>query len=583
MEKTKMNDKFAEKRRRPRVETLVRLRTTDPTKPPDEQVVNLNTMGMFIRTDNPYKPGQTFSIELDIPKFKGDPICVMGRVVWATQPTDSKHGGMGIEFINLPPRERTRLAQLEVEVAPRSTILVSTQNKRITELIAETMAIRNIAVVDSLTLKDLNTYKSTHNIDLVIFDIDEQEHDLKYVRQACGSRPLILLSEKIRPELRSNAISEKIYDLVEKPIDISLMSSTIDKLLAQEELEASKKVDIRPYYEHVSLVTRSHRMQQIQKNIEQFAEIQHPVLIVGENGVGKSRIARALHRVSSRCNSKFEVFDCEKYNHESIVDYLFGNESGNSENNSKIVGFLERAEDGVLLLDEVGILPMDCQKLLLEAMTKKIYRRLDSEQNLSLSAWIMATSKNDLRQLVRDGAFLEELYYQLSKHSIHVPALDQRPEDILPLAIELLEEENSKYHTQFTTFGPKAMFQLASYNWPGNIHELRTVIADSVIRRTGKVLNELEFSTTAEVDYQDKNNVIKDNDDFSEADLFQPWKNFKKNIVKKRERLYLEYHLERYNGSITKAADYAGISRQAYSKKLIDFRGKHKNGKKKIQ
>jgi transcriptional regulator with PAS, ATPase and Fis domain len=203
---------------------------------------------------------------------------------------------------------------------------------------------------------------------------------------------------------------------------------------------------------------------------------------LGETGVGKELIASYIHQNSPRKNRPIIKVNCGAIPAQLVESELFGYEEGSFTGAKKDgkMGLLEIANEGTVLLDEIGDLPLDVQVKLLRLLQEKEIQRIGSTVSRKVDVRIIGATNRDLQKMVEGKEFRKDLYYRLSVLPITVPPLRDRPADILPLAEAFLAELNLHYHFQ-KKFAPSAVYEIQSYEWPGNVRELRNVIERAVI------------------------------------------------------------------------------------------------------
>ena len=225
------------------------------------------------------------------------------------------------------------------------------------------------------------------------------------------------------------------------------------------------------------IVARSHRMQQIIGLACRVAKVDSTVLITGESGSGKERIARLVHDQSTRSTGPFIAVNCGAITDTLIESELFGHVrgafTGAAQNRP---GLFEAADGGTLLLDEVGAVSSGMQIKLLRALQEREVRRVGENTSRRIDVRILAATNRDLGQAAADGTFRQDLYYRLKVVELHVPPLRERMDDILPLARVLLAVAGSRMGRAPLEIGPEAAQQLLSYTWPGNVRELENAM-----------------------------------------------------------------------------------------------------------
>ncbi len=568
-----------ENRRHPRANVVVSVRTTDPSSPSPDQSTNLSESGMFIHTNKIYSIGVVVGVELILQGQSEAPLFVKGRVVRVTEPGGDKPSGMGVEFFDVPPRERSRIRRLVWgAMGGSATILLMTQDKRMEKMIKALLAEHQHNVIVAAGFRDLSDAAREGQADLILFDLTDVEQGFRVLRAAAADLPLIVICRRLEREVQARAASLGIFELIEKPVGADRLLAAINRELQSIKLEkvSGNSPGQAESQKTISLVARSPAMQEVVKQIMALGQVPQPVLIVGETGVGKEVVARTLHRTGPRRTRRFEIADCTMMDKNLMASMLFGHEKGSfTSAEMQHKGVVEQSGDGVLFLDEIGELSMESQSKLLRLLESGSYRRLGGDRDMICKARIIAATNRDLRTMVRDGQFREDLLYRLQVHTIMVPALKKRREDLINLSHLLLNELNQECKTMVYNFGPVALQQIISYDWPGNVRELRNAIAASLIGVENETIEELKIQSdpimgTAESDSGSHAQI--------KGDL--TWEEFLQ-INDTQMKKYLNALMTRFNGVITAAASHIGMTRQNLSKKIkehgispADFRDK---------
>ena len=298
-------------------------------------------------------------------------------------------------------------------------------------------------------------------------------------------------------------------------------------------------------------VIRSESLKRVMALVERVARHPAAVLIVGETGTGKEMIARALHNLSLRCNSPWVDVNCAAMPEHLVESELFGYEKGAfSGADCQKQGLFELAQKGTLFLDEIGDLDSKIQVKLLRVLDGVPYYRLGGSRKVSVDVRIVAATNQRLEELVRAGRFRSDLYHRLAQFKIEIPPLRERPEDLVGIAEELLQQD---YPGSVLTDG--AISKLLSYDWPGNVREVRNCIFRSVLSAKNPTLE----LTAGDIKLPD---CSLPND--GKARLNRDLEQVERQMVLKA--------LERCGGNQGKAAQALGISRRTLLRKLKNYR-----------
>jgi len=251
------------------------------------------------------------------------------------------------------------------------------------------------------------------------------------------------------------------------------------------------------------VIGQSRALKAVFENVERVAPTDSTVLILGQTGTGKELIARAIHKISSRCGRSFIKLNCAAIPFDLLESELFGHEKGAFTGAiAQKVGRFEMADKGTLFLDEVGDIPLALQSKLLRVLQEQEFERLGGTRTHQVDVRLVAATNRDLTDMVKRNEFRSDLYYRLNVFPIMLPPLRQRREDIPLLVAHFLDLFGRRMGKQIEHIPAEALLALSSYDWPGNIRELQNFIERSVILSPGAVLRpplqELKKSSTTE-------------------------------------------------------------------------------------
>jgi DNA-binding NtrC family response regulator len=272
---------------------------------------------------------------------------------------------------------------------------------------------------------------------------------------------------------------------LEKPIQPSVLRVLLDRAIAHSRLAEETQRLQRQLSQSGSMgqmAGQSTAMRRAFALIEQVAPSKAAVLVTGESGTGKELVARALHALSPRRAGPFVALNCAAMPESLIESELFGHEKGAFTGAvERRAGCFELAQQGTLLLDEIGDMPVNTQAKLLRVLEDSRVRRLGGKTEMIVDVRVIASTNKNLAEAIRKGQFREDLYYRLNVFEMQLPPLRERMDDIPVLCGALLEELNRKHATQVTEIGADAMEVLKRHQWPGNVRELRNALERAVI------------------------------------------------------------------------------------------------------
>lgn len=281
---------------------------------------------------------------------------------------------------------------------------------------------------------------------------------------------VILLTAHGSIESAKDALRRGAFDYLEKPYDKDLLLQTIDKALERLDL-----IDIE-------IISASPKMEAVKRMILKVARSSSTVLIRGESGTGKELIARAIHNQSPRAQDMFQAVNCAAINENLLESELFGHEKGSFTGaHAEKKGLFEIADHGSLFLDEIAELDVAMQAKLLRALQEHKIRRVGGTHEINVDVRVIAATNRDLRAMVADGRFRDDLYYRINVLSVDVPPLRERSEDI-PVLIEYF----LKKHTRNTSRLVRGLTSetrklMVDYSWPGNVRQLESAIERAIL------------------------------------------------------------------------------------------------------
>src|SRR2546423_910127 len=296
---------------------------------------------------------------------------------------------------------------------------------------------------------------------------------------------VVLLTAQGSIDLAVDAMKIGAYDFIQKPVDPSRLKNILANASRQRgtdrELEVTRR-KLRDTGILGQLVGSSKAMQEIFRLIEMVAPSTASVLITGESGTGKELVARTIHDMSPRKNKPFVAINCSAIPETLIESEIFGHEKGAFTGAlERRAGCFELAEEGTLLLDEIGEMPIATQAKLLRVLEDHKLRRPGSKVETPVDVRVLAATNKVPEEAVAKGELRGDLYYRLNVFNIHLPALREHKEDIADLVQLLLAEMSTKHSRKVAAVSEAVLNQFINYSWPGNVRELRNTIERAVI------------------------------------------------------------------------------------------------------
>ena len=315
---------------------------------------------------------------------------------------------------------------------------------------------------------------------------------------------------------------------------------------------------MKPFTE---IVATSAQMQKVLGTIRKLATNDANILLVGESGTGKELAARAIHKASRRSHRAFVPIDCAAMPENLLESEMFGYEKGafTGAVGSKR-GLLETAADGTAFMDEIGELPLTMQSKLLRVLQDHQFRRVGGTELLRTDFRLIAATNRNLREMVKDGTFREDLYYRLNVVTIELPPLRDRPSAIAPLARHFLRHFVEKTGKE-VKISNAAMMIMERYHWPGNVRELMNVLERAVSLTEFNQITPLDLPLT--ILESVKGTVPSNEESFRAA---------KRRVIEEFESRYISEVLSETAGNVSEAARRCGMQRSAFQRLMAKYR-----------
>lgn len=408
-------------------------------------------------------------------------------------------------------------------------------------------------------------FMTTFHPDLILLDMNfsrdaisgqEGFESLKQILQIDPQAIVIFMTAYTDTDKAVRAIKAGATDFIPKPWEKDKLLATLTSgmRLRQSQQEVSilkEQVEVLSGQNtsENDIIGESSVMQEVFTTINKLSNTDANILILGENGTGKDVIARLIYRCSPRYGKPFVTIDLGSIPEQLFESELFGFEKGAFTDAKKSkAGRMEVATSGTLFLDEIGNLSLPMQSKLLTAIEKRQISRLGSTQTVPIDVRLICATNADIRQMVEDGNFRQDLLYRINTIEIHIPPLRERGNDIILLADHFLDRYTRKYKKEIHGLTREAKNKLLKYAWPGNVRELQHTIERAVILGDGSMLKPENFLFHTTSKQKKEEEVILN--------------------LEQLERQAIEKALRISNGNISRAAEYLGITRYALYRKL---------------
>lgn len=405
------------------------------------------------------------------------------------------------------------------------------------------------------------TLMASETFDLVLTDLRMPgKSGLKVIDKALALKnrpPVIMMTAYGNVPSAVEAMKRGAYDFLTKPVNLEkleiLMKRALESKSLQTEVESlHERLDMK--YSFEGIIGNSKELKEVIERVKLVAPSRASVLIEGETGTGKERIAQAIHQNSNRGQGPFVAVHCAALPANLLESELFGHEKGAFTGaTERRIGRFELADGGTLFLDEIGEISLATQVKLLRFLEQRTFERIGSSKMIKVDTRLVAATNRDLQQMVNEGTFREDLYFRLNVVQITMPPLRERTEDLPILLNHFLGEFAEENHIDAPTFEPGAMQCLRRYLWPGNIRELRNFAENVVVLHRGSVIRDYDLESkfrgeTRSIDGEEKFVSPLDKEE--------------------NEKRLLREALADAKGNRTSAAKLLGVSRRTLHRKL---------------
>ena len=425
--------------------------------------------------------------------------------------------------------------------------------------------------------------------DVVITDValpDENGLDLlPRIRHRRPDLPIIVMSAQNTLLTAVRATERGAFEYLPKPFDIGNLVAAVQRSLHTRRSRAAGRTEPVFPEEQLPIIGRSPAMQEIYRIIARLTSTDLTVLITGESGTGKELVAKALHDFGKRQGGPFVAINMAAIPRELIESELFGHEKGSFTGaNARRIGRFEQAEGGTLFLDEIGDMPLEAQTRLLRVLQQGEFVPVGGHHAVRANVRIVAASHRDLRLMVSQGLFREDLFYRLNVVPIRLPTLRERVDDIAVLAQHFLAKAHAE-DLPLKTLTPEAITRLKAHSWPGNVRELENLarrlavlyaedtIAEDVVTLELEQARPQPVTATGEVADDSLGGAIERHIDryFRAHDGAVPPPGVYDRLLREVERPLIVRTLAATRGNQLRAADILGLNRNTLRKKIREL------------
>ena len=467
---------------------------------------------------------------------------------------------------------------LPTDGRPRATILVADDEPSMREMLSIVLQREGHRVLLAEGGRAAVELLRREPVDILVSDVRMPDmNGVDLLREAKHLDPQvigIMITAFASTESAVEALRLGAHDYLSKPFDVDELKAKVREALEHRRLReenAALKKALASSSDLANIIGDSPAIQELKERIRRVAPTRSTVLITGESGTGKELVARAVHAYSTRRSKPFVAVNCGALPEMLLESELFGYVRGaftGADRNKK--GLIEVADQGTILLDEIGEMSPVMQVKLLRVLQKRRFRRVGATRELDADIRVVAATNQDLGAMVADGTFREDLFYRINVIAIHIPPLRERREDVLPLAVRAVERFSQQLGRPLKGLSAGARRTLGRYSWPGNVRELENVIERAVALEQSDVVQaeSLDLGPTLSVSGQ-RHQIAPSSDSGrpvtqTTADTLPETGFDLGQHVEQIERRFITQALEKTGGKKAKAAELLGMSFRSF-------------------
>jgi two-component system response regulator HydG len=449
--------------------------------------------------------------------------------------------------------------------APPTRVLIVDDEAELLRAMARILKARGFEVESANNGMEALEILGKHTFDVMLVDLVMPGMSglelLKRAKTVQEQLEVVMMTAYADVDTAVTSVKAGAYDFLTKPftssdtVALAVSKASEHGRLIDKTRRLEKALEVRERYGDI--IGSSPPMLEVYRMIDSVSHSSSTVLIQGESGTGKELVARAIHSRGPRGDMPFVPVNCSAIPESLVESELFGHLRGSFTGAvTSRKGLFEAADNGTILLDEVGELPLHVQVKLLRTLQEGEVKRIGSPESTKLDVRVIAASNVDLHKAMLEGTFREDLYYRLNVIAIPIPPLRERIDDIPLLSYHFLRKYALRSGRDIRRISLEAMRSLRSYNWPGNVRELENAIERSVVMVKGDVImpSDLPNSLTNVDDTVIPRNMLFD----------LPFTEAKKKVIDRFEREYVNEILRRANGNVSEAARQASLDRSNF-------------------
>ncbi len=378
------------------------------------------------------------------------------------------------------------------------------------------------------------------------------------IKRRDPSIPVLVISGHGNLDTAVAAIRRGASDFIEKPFEAERLLLLVERATETERLRREVASLRATVGRETDLTGSSGSINSVRATLKRVAATGSRVMITGGPGTGKEVAARLLHEWSNRANGPFVIVSAARMTPERVEEELFGVEDGDLVH----PGLLEQAHGGTLFLDEIADMPMATQGRILRVLTEQKFNRVGGQRQVKVDVRVVSATARDLMTEIAEGRFREDLFYRLNVVPVAIPPLTERREDIPPLVDHFVAHYATERRVPTPEVAPDAMVALQSYEWPGNVRQLRNVVEATVILAPGDRIGRIDIDLLPTEVLGRRGGESEGNG--AATMMGAPLKEARETF----EREYLRIQIRRFSGNISRTAHFIGMERSALHRKL---------------
>ena len=397
--------------------------------------------------------------------------------------------------------------------------------------------------------------------DVAIIDVklDKGDNDgielLTHIKKKDIDVPVIIISGHANIKMAVDSLKSGAFEFIQKPFDSQRLINFVNRAVENYGLKKENKNLQNKLFYSYDLIGKSPSIMKLKEQIKRLSLTESRIFIFGPAGSGKELVARKIHKNSNRAKKSLIILNGALLDPEKYELELFGSENNDG---TILYGALEKASNGILLIDEVSEIPLETQAKILRVLTDQKFKRLNGNHDINVNVRIICTSSKDISKEIEDGNFREDLYHRLNVVPINLEPLKNRTEDI-PLLIDYFSRTISYSYGMPKFEIDTNNLYLFEYDWPGNVRELRNLVERIAILSPNEKNENINMIINESL-----KKISINKPDISEKNFSFPLKEARENF----EKSYLTLQLKKFKGNISKTADFVGMERSALHRKL---------------